>query len=114
MTDLSIDTELLRIIQATHHDPFTVLGRHPDGDGEIIRAFIPGAAAVTLAEGGLPMERVGNSDLFQWRGPAGSVPGRYRLVWRDGTRREHIAHDPYAFPPQLSDYDLHLFGEGNH
>ncbi len=114
MTDLSIDTELLRIIQATHHDPFAVLGRHPDGSGEIVRAFIPGAAAVTIAEGGLPMERVGDSDLFQWRGPAGSVPERYRLVWRDETRREHIAHDPYAFPPQLSDYDLHLFGEGNH
>jgi len=114
MTDPGIDTELLRIIQATHHDPFAVLGRHPDGDGEIIRAFIPGAAAVIIAEGGLPMERVGDSDLFQWRGPAGSVPGRYRLVWRDETRREHIAHDPYAFPPQISDYDLHLFGEGNH
>ena len=25
-----------------------------------------------------------------------------------------IAHDPYAFPPQLADFDLHLFGEGRH
>lgn len=23
-------------------------------------------------------------------------------------------HDPYAFPPLLSDYDLHLLGEGSH
>ena len=23
-------------------------------------------------------------------------------------------HDPYAFPPLLTDYDLHLLGEGQH
>ena len=114
MTDLRLDSELLRIIHARHHDPFAVLGRHPNGKEEVVRAFIPGAAAVTIAEGERPMERVGETDLFEWRGPKGSVPERYRLVWQDGGRREHIGHDPYAFPPQLSDYDLHLFGEGNH
>jgi 1,4-alpha-glucan branching enzyme len=23
-------------------------------------------------------------------------------------------HDPYSFPPMLSDYDLHLLAEGTH
>ena len=27
-------------------------------------------------------------------------------------RRDHTMHDPYAFPPLLTDYDLHLLGEG--
>ncbi|NOR41560.1 MAG: 1,4-alpha-glucan branching protein GlgB, partial [Gammaproteobacteria bacterium] len=26
----------------------------------------------------------------------------------------HVSYDPYCFPPQLSDYDLHLFAEGKH
>ena len=26
----------------------------------------------------------------------------------------HTMHDPYAFPPLLTDYDLHLLGEGTH
>jgi 1,4-alpha-glucan branching enzyme len=42
------------------------------------------------------------------------VPPRYRLIWRDTGHLDHIAHDPYSFPPQISDFDLHLFGEGRH
>ncbi len=30
------------------------------------------------------------------------------------TAAPRSAHDPYCFPPQLSDFDLHLFGEGKH
>jgi len=54
------------------------------------------------------------SDFFEWRGPAAKVPERYRLIWRDDQRREHIGHDPYCYPAQLADFDLHLFGEGRH
>ncbi|MDA7978254.1 MAG: 1,4-alpha-glucan branching protein GlgB [Pirellulales bacterium] len=44
----------------------------------------------------------------------GNSTPRYRLVSEDanGHRREH--HDPYAFPPLLTDFDLHLLGEGQH
>jgi len=35
------------------------------------------------------------------------------LTWLDAGH-EHIAHDPYSFPPQLSEFDLHLFSEGKH
>ncbi len=39
---------------------------------------------------------------------------RYMLQirWPDGEVER--VHDPYAFPPQLSDFDLHLIGEGKH
>jgi 1,4-alpha-glucan branching enzyme len=110
-----LSADLHRIVDARHHDPFAVLGRHESADGGVeVRAYIPGALEVSIAEGEHVMERIPGTDLFQWRGPAGSVPPRYRLIWRDAGHFEHIAHDPYSFPPQVSDFDLHLFGEGRH
>ncbi|PYR44863.1 MAG: 1,4-alpha-glucan branching enzyme, partial [Acidobacteria bacterium] len=67
-----------------------------------------------IAEGEVPLERIGNSDLFEWRGEPSSVPERYRLIWRDVDHREHIAHDPYVYPPLLSQADLELFARGAH
>ena len=106
--------ELQQLIDATHQDPFAVLGRHPENGGVLVRALLPHAEAVSIAEGGLAMQRIEGTDIFEWRGPAAQVPERYRLIWRDDQHREHIAHDPYCYPPQLSDFDLHLFGEGKH
>lgn len=103
-----------RLIQARHHDPFMVLGKHTSDSQELVRAFLPGANDVSIAEGNLRLERIADTDLFEWRGGRGTLPDRYRLIWRDADHREHIAHDPYSFPPQLSDFDLHLFGEGKH
>jgi len=36
------------------------------------------------------------------------VPARYRLIWRDDQHRDHIRHDPYVFPPQLSEVVLQI------
>jgi 1,4-alpha-glucan branching enzyme len=109
-----LQSELERITRACHHDPFTVLGKHLDNDKELVRVFLPDAAEVAIAEGNLPLERIPDTDLFEWRGATGMVPDHYRLIWRDSGHREHIAHDPYSFPPQLTDFDLYLFGEGKH
>ncbi len=108
-----LKADLIRIGDARHHDPFSVLGRHPDGDGVVVRAFIPFATKVTIAEGGLSMERVPDSDFFEWYGDGASLPTHYSLIWSDG-HREHYARDPYSFLPQIGDLDLHLFGEGRH
>ncbi|MGE5154233.1 MAG: GlgB N-terminal domain-containing protein, partial [Bdellovibrio bacteriovorus] len=32
---------LQRIVEARHHDPFEVLGRHPAGGRVTVRAFLP-------------------------------------------------------------------------
>jgi 1,4-alpha-glucan branching enzyme len=69
---------------------------------------------VTIAEGERPLQRLGDTSLFEWYGDADAVPDRYRLIWHDDQHREHISHDPYCFPPQLPEMDLHLFGEGKH
>jgi 1,4-alpha-glucan branching enzyme len=109
-----IQTELERITRARHHDPFSVLGKHVEDGSDLVRVFLPDVAEVVIAEGNLPLERIPDTDLFEWRGASGTVPDQYRLIWRDNSHREHISHDPYSFPPQLSDFDLHLFGEGKH
>jgi 1,4-alpha-glucan branching enzyme len=109
-----LDSELQRISDARHHDPFAVLGRHQLGSKVIVRAFIPRAAEVRIAEGGMPLSRLPDSDHFEWRGDGDALPAHYSLIWRDQHRREHIARDPYTFAPQIGDLDLHLFGEGNH
>ena len=105
---------LRRIAEACHHDPFSVLGRHVEGDELVVRAFLPNAVEVRIAEGGRSMTRLPGSDHFEWRGNGSDLPVHYSLIWRDGQGRERFARDPYTFLPQLGDLDLHLFAEGRH
>ena len=114
MSMIELDAEMQKICDARHHDPFTVLGRHRANGHLEVRAYIPHAVEVMLLEGERPLQRVGDTAMFLYQGDVGSVPDRYRLVWRDDENREHLSHDPYSFPPQLSDFDLHLFSEGRH
>jgi len=99
------------------HDPFAVLGHHPDGEGALVRAFMPHAETVEL-DGIGPMQRIPNTDIFEVRlGPVqvDTLPRHYRLNWvekSDGQRHSGIS--PYSFDPLLSDLDLHLFNEGRH
>ncbi len=107
-------TDVRRIVEARHHDPFSVLGRHRTPGGEVIRAFLPLAENVTLGPNGPELERIPGTDVFETlvRGP--EAPFHYRLHWTDrqGQARHHM--DPYTFAPQLADFDLYLFGEGRH
>jgi 1,4-alpha-glucan branching enzyme len=111
---VSITPELQKISDARHHDPFSILGRHQINGATEIYAYLPHAVEVTLAEDEQPLARIGDSDFFTLRANGKNLPERYRLIWLDSEHRQHIRYDPYSFPPQLSDFDLHLFGEGKH
>ena len=39
---------------------------------------------------------------------------RYQLRVTDERGTQSMLHDPYAFPPLLSEFDLHLLSEGRH
>ncbi len=119
--------EVRQIIAADHSDPFHVLGAHPvnvDGKpGVAIRAFLPEAAeAWVVREGGkgsgepqvLPLGRVGGEGFRErlFAGETYVFPYRLRVQDREGYTWEF--EDPYRFPPVLSDFDLHLMGEGTH
>jgi 1,4-alpha-glucan branching enzyme len=109
-----VSTEIQRLLDARHPDPFSVLGRQVSNNQETIRAIMPRATRVRIVETGVSLGRIANTDLFEWQGTVGGTPERYRLVWEDSLGVEHVAYDPYCFPPQISDFDIHLFGEGRH
>ncbi|MBK8162622.1 MAG: 1,4-alpha-glucan branching protein GlgB [Gammaproteobacteria bacterium] len=113
-TATPLPDEIQKLLSAQHHDPFSFLGRHRSGEEEVVRAYIPGATRVGIAEPDLTLTRLHDTDLFEWRGRQGTVPEHYRLVWTIGSGAAHTAYDPYCFAPQLPDFDLYLFGEGKH
>ncbi|MCB1862485.1 MAG: 1,4-alpha-glucan branching enzyme, partial [Gammaproteobacteria bacterium] len=108
------DVDRQRIIEARHHDPFAVLGRHGSNGKVSVRVFNPMAANIVIAEGPWELQRIDDNGLFEWQGKGDTLPERYSLIWRDYDNREHVSRDPYCFTPQLSDFDLHLFSEGKH
>ncbi|MDT8387936.1 MAG: 1,4-alpha-glucan branching protein GlgB [Thiogranum sp.] len=105
---------LVRFLEARHHNPFEVLGRHAQGKGELVRAFLPRCSGARLVDLDEPLVRVAHTDLFEWQGAQGRLPQHYQIAWTDEDGIEYIDYDPYSFPPQLGDLDLHWFGEGRH
>ena len=61
---------LVRIVEARHHDPFEVLGRHLEGKEAVVRCFLPKAERVQVVEAGLELKRIPYTDLFEGRGKA--------------------------------------------
>ena len=114
MTVTSDDIE--RLVRAEHWDPFALLGPQPAGDGTVVRVFLPEAAKVVLLPDGtgeraIVMRPAHDAGLYEARLPQGAPP-RYRLRVTDRQGNVSERHDPYAFPPLLSEFDLHLFSEG--
>jgi 1,4-alpha-glucan branching enzyme len=102
------------IVEARHHDPFSVLGHQVEAGKNLLRVFIPRAEHVALADGQQTLTRIEGSDFFEIELPKGHSGGPFRLEWKDKLGVEHTTHDPYSFPPQLPDFDIHLFNEGKH
>lgn len=110
----------LRIIAASHHDPFEVLGRHSvalnTSNQEVVevRLFLPGARSVNLQliQTSVTLARIDGTDFFVWRGAAEELAQYYQVEWVDRYEQSHCEFDPYSFAPQLGDLDLHLFSEG--
>lgn len=127
------------LVTGRHGAPFDVLGPHSTVVNEqpvwIIRAWLPGAAQVWVAptiattpdrDGGArdaggatqqgtqwTMRSLHAAGLFTLVQPGEAAPDyRLRVRWESGI--EDVLVDPYAFGPLLSDYDLHLIGEGTH
>ena len=115
----ALDAALAALAAGQHRDPFAVLGPHRDeaGRGLVIRAFNPAARSIDLV-----LPATGDRRAMPRREPHGvfeaivggsDVPD-YRL---------HIAYpgdvvvevdDPYRYGRVLTDFDLHLLGEGSH
>ncbi len=112
VTNLTADLETL--LAARHHDPFSVLGRHALKKKERVRVFLPQAQHVSIAGLEQPLTRVEGTDIFEAEFKKGQLGANYKLRWIDKSGDTHHCFDPYSFAPQLTEYDLHLFGEGKH
>ena len=102
------EEEVRRLVEGEHPDPFQVLGAHRVGadDGRFaVRVFVPGAQSVSVLDASgaaRPMERLHPAGFFEalFR-PGPVVPYRLEITHEGGTVERN--HDPYSFPPLLSD-----------
>ena len=123
--------EVESIILAEHSNPFEILGPHWIGRGAVhllaIRAFRPGAQQAAILWGPnqrlYPAAPIHPGGMFEVILPADTPglrqgepisPTVYRLQFRFANSAKFETHDPYAFPPVLTEYDLYLSGEGTH
>jgi 1,4-alpha-glucan branching enzyme len=111
--------EIEAIVGGYHGDPFRILGPHrvekPRGAPRWeVRAFLPQAesAEVVLGDARIAMERKNSQGFFI--GQMDGDPRLYKLRAKLAGGETVELEDPYRFPPQLSDFDLHLHGEGTH
>ncbi|MFG2660651.1 1,4-alpha-glucan branching enzyme [Streptomyces sp. NPDC048425] len=103
-----------RLLGGTHHDPHSTLGAHPTPTGTAFRALRPYARTVTVAADGLRVLLHDDGDgFFSGLVDLPAPPDAYRLlVTYEGA--DHETPDPYGLVPALSEFDLHLIGEGRH
>ncbi len=122
MTPTIAAEQVKQIISNLHHDPFEVLGSHPlekKGTVEswVVRAYLPTAEAAWVIfpdkRSEYEMRSVHHPHFFECIIETPEL-ANYQLRLKEG-ERERVIFDPYAFSSaQLTDFDLHLFAEGNH
>ncbi|MCA9889977.1 MAG: 1,4-alpha-glucan branching enzyme, partial [Anaerolineae bacterium] len=106
------------LVHGDHGRPQDILGPHPDSDGYVIfRTFQPYASDVKIHVEGksraATMQRIHDVGLYEARVKTDyPVPYVYKITQENGESYEQ--HDPYAFGPLLSEFDLYLFSEGKH
>ncbi|MGH9703370.1 MAG: 1,4-alpha-glucan branching protein GlgB, partial [Candidatus Acidiferrales bacterium] len=122
--------EIRALLRAEHSDPFHFLGPHrEEHDGQpvlSIRVFRPHAVEVNVVWNDpallFPANALHGDGVYEANIPLRALensaetisPTAYKLRIRfeDGAFVEE--YDTYAFPPVLTDFDLHLIGEGTH
>lgn len=98
-----------QLITGAVADPHALLGAHPDGDGTVLRTLRRGASQVSAVVDGVRhrMRRRDSEGIFEVTVPATVTDYRVEV---DGTLHD----DPYRYPPELGELDLHLIAEGRH
>ena len=96
------DAQRAWVVDAAHGESRPMQQIHPAG----------------LFEAICPIEEQGKGDLkaaFGFAQPRMNLPTLdYQLRVTNQSGETTTMHDPYAFQPMLTDYDLHLLSEGTH
>jgi 1,4-alpha-glucan branching enzyme len=118
---MSVETEIQKLIHREHHNPHSLLGAHPagNGGGMVVRAYRPAAEKVTARDAkgeSIELVKAHPAGLFEgtFAEADADLPPRYELEVTYADGGPYTLRDPYAFPPTLGEVDLHLIGEGRH
>src|SRR2546428_550560 len=89
------------------------------GKGIVVRAFVPDAVQLWLVDARKPelqyeTEKIRKEGFFEASFHDRQERFPYRLRASNSFGDTWDFHDPYSFPPVLSDFDLHLMAEGTH
>ena len=110
-----------QIVGNQYPNPFEILGPHQvEENGRkvwVVRSYVPNAEAISVmlptARQEYPMHSVHHPHFFSCTIDLPELTN-YQLKITEGGH-ERVIYDPYAFTsPLMSDFDIHLFAEGNH
>jgi len=111
-----------QIVYNLHHNPFEILGCHllkqeKDTKTWVVRAYLPNTNEAwvlrPMSKKEYPMHSVHHPNFFEAVIEAPELIN-YQLKLKEGLS-EKVIYDPYSFnTANLTDFDLHLFAEGNH
>jgi len=114
ITDAINQLDLNKITQASHHDPFNILGNQTPHADEFIVVYSPDTQTLEITDKKLTGQRLKASDFFIFETASSELPEHYQLTRTDKHGQSFQFYDPYSFSAQLSDFDIHLFAEGKH
>jgi 1,4-alpha-glucan branching enzyme len=112
--------DLRAIVEGWSHDPYSVLGAHPIGDGRwVVRTLRPDAVSVAVVDqdgSRYETRQLHGAGIYEATLP--QQPGDYRIQvgYGDGSGGTNIytVDDPYRWMPTVGELDQHLIGEGRH
>lgn len=109
------------ISDGTYADPFSVLGLHTFKENGkeklVIRTFRPEAKSVVAQIGSakpLELDKISDEGLFEKVVPRRKNRFEYKLKISPYEGKKFDIIDAYNYGSQLTDFDLQLWGEGNH
>jgi 1,4-alpha-glucan branching enzyme len=118
---MGLQENIRQIVAGKCGDPFSILGMHQKKDkyGTIleVRAFLPEAEEAWIVDDETgrqyPMEKVHKQGFYLLRQEREKV-FPYHIKMRISSGGISEMKDPYSFGRILTDFDLHLMGEGSH
>ncbi|MCK5727768.1 MAG: 1,4-alpha-glucan branching protein GlgB [Methylococcales bacterium] len=110
---ISLDSDFIKISEATHHDPFSVLGRHTKRKKTQVTLYLPYAESASILGYG-ELQRIPESDFFEGVLSSEKSLKHYEVRGIDKNGHPFKQYDPYDFSSQFPEFDQHLFSEGKH
>lgn len=122
MKKLLNENDIEALGSATSNDPFSLLGIHKEKvDGKqkiVIRTIQPHAKSVSVfynkGQKSIAMDRISDDGLFEVVVPDRKKEFTYYFEIEPDKGEPYTLIDAYAFPSLLTEFDLQLWGEGNH